>query len=267
MSNNLAIIKEKLSSPGALAQFKLALPEHITPEKFQRVAMTAILNDSDLMSCDTNSIFSSLMKCAQDGLMPDKREAVILKYGSTATYLPMVYGLIKRMRNSGEVKAVNAYLVFEKDKFEYEIVDGVQHFNHKPYLGDDRGNMVLAYCVVKLADAEPHIEVMMRSEIEKARNAGKAANGPAWKNWYEEMAKKTVIHRAAKRVPTSAEVDSLLRNDMKVMLNGDSEEKPKTQSLIDSINDAIEVEATTVITEDGEVIEPKSDFPGDSKAS
>lgn len=240
--SNLTVIKQQLSDPRSLAQFKMALPGHITPEKFSRSAMTALLNNPDIADCNERSVFNALMKCAQDGLMPDGREASIIKYGSTAQYLPMVYGLIKRMRNSGEVKAVNAYIVYKNDEFDYRIENGIQHFTHKPYLGEERGEIVLAYCVVILDDGTPHIEVMMKSEIEKARNAGKAANGPAWKNWYEEMAKKTAIHRAAKRVPTSADIERLLHNDMRVMLGEEEQEAPKAQNLIDSINDAIAVQ-------------------------
>lgn len=255
--SNLTLIKDKLYHPSAIAQLKLALPAHITPERFQRVAWTAIANSTDIKDCEPNSVINALTKCAQDGLMPDNREAAIVKYGSSATYLPMVYGLIKRMRNSGDVKSVNAHIVYRNDEFDYYIEDGVQHFKHRPNLLGDRGEAILAYCVVTLDDGMPHVEVMTKTEIEKARNAGKAANGPAWKNWWDEMAKKTVIHRAAKRVPTSADVEKLLHNDMHVTLNGtNDDEKPKTENLIDSINEAIQIEANA--TETGEDV-----FPGD----
>jgi recombination protein RecT len=243
--SNLVEIRKQLIEPKALAQFRMALPAHIPPERFQRAALTALTNSPDIGQCTKESVFNALMKCAQDGLIPDNREAAIVKYGQVATYMPMVYGLIKRMRNSGEVKSVNAYIVYANDVFDYEIINGVQNFRHKPCLEAERGEMILTYAVITLADGTPHVEVMMRADIEKARNAGKASQGPAWKNWYEEMAKKTVIHRAAKRVPTSSDVEKLLARDTHVMLNGsDDEDGDKSPKLIDAINAGIELEVS-----------------------
>lgn len=177
--------------------------------------------------------------------MPDNREAALVKFGGKAQYMPMVYGLIKRMRNSGEVKKVNAHCVYSKDEFDYAIENGVERVIHKPKLDGDRGEFVLAYAVIILADDTPHIEVMMKADIEKARktSATQKGNGPTgvWAAWYEEMSKKTVIHRASKRVPTSSDVEKLLANDMRVTLHGDNAEVPteKSPSLIDNINSAI----------------------------
>ncbi len=248
--SNLVEIKKQLASPVMLNQFKMALPSHITPEKFQRTALTALLHNDDINDCTVQSVMTSLLKCAQDGLMPDNREAAIVKYGSTAQYMPMVYGLIKRMRNSGEVASVNAYIVYENDLFEYEIINGVENIRHKPTITGDRGAMLLAYAVVGFKDgSSPHVEVMTHEEIEKARKVSKTQKGagPAgiWASWYEEMAKKTVLHRAAKRVPTSSDVTEFLREDMRMTLNGGFEDQsaPKT-TLVDSINEAIDIDAS-----------------------
>lgn len=269
--SNLVILKKELSTPQALRQFRMALPKNIDPERFQRIALTAVLNNEDIANCTPKSVFNALMRCAQDGLLPDNREASLVKYGQVAQYMPMVYGLIKRMRNSGDVTNVNAYCVYANDIFEYEIVNGVESIRHKPTITGNRGEFLLAYAVVGIKDANPHIEVMVKEDIERARNAGKVANGPAWKNWYEEMAKKTVIHRAAKRVPTSSENMEFLQNDMKMTLNGgfdEPEEGATGPSLVDSINDAIEVVPTTVDNQPPEPpqdnVPPISDmFPGD----
>ena len=113
--SNLVEIKKQITSPQMLSQFKLALPAHITPEKFQRVAMTALLHNPDLKDCSVPSVMTSLLKCAQDGLLPDNREAALVKFAGNAQYMPMVYGLIKRMRNSGSVTNVNAYCVYAND--------------------------------------------------------------------------------------------------------------------------------------------------------
>lgn len=252
MSNAVAI-KQAIMSPQMMGQFKLALPAHITPERFQRIAMTALLNNGDIAECSTQSVMNSLLRCAQDGLLPDNREAAIVKFKGQAQYLPMVYGLIKRMRNSGEVSNVNAYCVYEADVFEYEIENGVERIRHKPNITGPRGQMLLAYAVIGFREegTNPHIEVMTREEIEKARKASpnqKGSDTPQgiWAAWYDEMAKKTVLHRASKRVPTSADAVEFLQKDMRMTLNGGFDDEPtKEPSLIDTINEGIALDPVT----------------------
>jgi recombination protein RecT len=249
--SNLVVIKQAIADPRAAAQLKMALPEHIPVERFQRVALTALMNNPDIADCSKESVMNSLMKCAQDGLVPDNREAALVKFKNTAQYMPMVYGLIKRMRNSGEVQTVNAYIVYENDEFDYVIEDGIEKFMHRPRIKGDRGAMVLAYCVVLLKDGGKHIEVMSKADIDRARAASRAPNSPAWANWYEEMAKKTVIHRAAKRCPTSSEIEQMLQRDMRVILKGDDteEEAPQPKSLVGGLNAAIEAEIVETETD------------------
>lgn len=252
--SNLTEIKKHLVSHEMASQFKMALPKAITAEKFQRVALTALLHNPDIQHCSTSSVMKSLLLCAQDGLLPDGREAALVKFNpkggqSVAQYMPMVYGLIKRMRNSGSVTNVNAYCVYENDIFDYQIKNGVESISHRPCITGPRGDFLLAYAVVGLEDSNPHIEVMVKEEIEKARRSSpnqRNSEKPTgiWEKWYDEMAKKTVLHRASKRVPTSAEALNFLDNDMRVTLNGgfDEPEPEPQKTLVNSINDAIDLE-------------------------
>lgn len=51
------------------------------------------------------------------------------------------------------------------------------------------------------------------ADVEKMRNASKAKDGPAWRNWYDQMAMKGAIRRLAKRLPMSSDLDDLIRRD------------------------------------------------------
>ena len=84
-------------------QFGNALPQHLNVDKFLRVTMTAIQSNPDLLEVTRQSLFAELMKCAQDGLVPDGSEAAIIPYKSSCSYQPMVKGYAKRARNSGEI--------------------------------------------------------------------------------------------------------------------------------------------------------------------
>lgn len=192
-------------------QIAAVLPAHIPPERFRRVVITAVNLNPDLLKADRRSLFTACVRAAQDGLYPDGREAALVMFGQNATYMPMIHGIRKRMRNTGEVKSADAQVVHERDEFSYQLGDE-PHINHKPALGD-RGNPIAAYAIIKLANGEVIREVMDVASIERVRQVSRSKNGGPWSQWWSEMARKTVLRRASKAAPTSPEVDMLLRRD------------------------------------------------------
>ena len=63
-------------------QFAAALPEHITPKRFVRVLMTAVSSQPKLCEANRTSLFSACMSSAQDGLLPDGKEAAIVTFNT-----------------------------------------------------------------------------------------------------------------------------------------------------------------------------------------
>ena len=192
-------------------QFQAALPAHIPLDRFKRVVITAINQNPDLMKADRRSLFLSCVRAAQDGLFPDGREAALVLFGKNVTYLPMVAGIIKRMRNSGDVAAVDTQIVHEHDEFDYRLGDQ-PHINHKPTLGEP-GKPIAAYAIIKLTNGEVLREVMSVAEIEKVRKVSRAANNGPWVSWWDMMARKTVLRRCSKRAPVSSDLDAMLQRD------------------------------------------------------
>lgn len=210
------------------AELAKVLPTGIDPERFIRTVVTSVQMNEELLYADRRSLFGACMKAAQDGLMPDGREAVLNIYSTkqkingvdewvpTVQYLPMVRGVLKTVRNSGQVASVDAAAVYAKDHFKFTRGDDPK-IEHEPYLGeDDPGQVVTAYIIVKFDNGEVHREVMPRRDIEKTRAASKSgagANSP-WTKWYDQMAIKAVIKRAAKLLPTSSEaLDRVIAHD------------------------------------------------------
>jgi recombination protein RecT len=64
----IAVVRQNLTQMAP--QFEAALPKHITVEKFTRVALTAIQNNPDLPRRTARSLFGSIVRLAQDGLLP-----------------------------------------------------------------------------------------------------------------------------------------------------------------------------------------------------
>ena len=102
-------------------EFKSALPSHISAEKFARNLMTYIKLHPKLLECNRTSLYAAAMQAAQDGLIIDGREAALVPFKETAKFMPMVAGLTKKARNSGEIATIDAQEVYEKDLFEYWV--------------------------------------------------------------------------------------------------------------------------------------------------
>lgn len=198
-------------------EFQAALPPQINTEKFIRTTLTAIQMNPELLTADRKSLLGSCMKAAQDGLLADGREAALVifrtKEGPKVQYMPMVGGILKKVRNSGELASISAQVAYDKDLFEYELGDD-ERIVHKPFLGEDRGKQIAVYAIAKTKDGAIYREVMSVADVEKVRAASKTGKFGPWVDWWDEMAKKTVIRRLAKRLPSSADVDQVMANDL-----------------------------------------------------
>jgi len=188
-------------------QFTAALPPHISVEKFQRVAITAIQQAPALLQADRTSLFQSCIRAAQDGLLPDGREAALVVFGKQVQYMPMVAGVLKKVRNSGELSTIAAHVVYEGDDFTYELGDS-ERIVHRPTL-QKRGKPIAVYAVAHLKDGSVQREVMSVEEVEEVRNVSRAKNAGPWQTWWSEMARKTVLRRLSKYLPQSTDRDGL----------------------------------------------------------
>lgn len=214
MSQNtqVTVVNEVRSAITKMApEFKAALPAHVSPERFMRVTMTAVQNNPDLLQADRRSLYNSAMRAAQAGLLPDGREGAIVTFGGKAQFMPMVAGVMKQVRNSGEISTWSVQAVYENDSFDYELGDN-ERIVHKPCLRD-RGALLGAYSIVLMKDGERSREFMNVDQIEAIRKRSRSGNAGPWKTDYDEMAKKTVVRRHSKRLPMSTDLDGILRED------------------------------------------------------
>lgn len=219
-------------------QLSVALPSHISIEKFQRTLMAAVKAEPELLRANRASLINACEKAALDGLLPDKREAALVifkrnyKDGQGAwqqsldvVYMPMVYGLRKKILQSQEVTDITSKVVYrrevEEGAFIYE--EGTEALlRHRPLLdlteedAQDE-NIVAAYSMATYKDGSKSYEVMRRFEIDKVRECSQTgatkdrrgnprkSSGP-WVDWYPEQAKKTVMRRHSKTLPMSGDL-------------------------------------------------------------
>lgn len=116
-------------------------------------------------------------------------------------------GLLHIAQETGAIKWGQAKLVYSNDTYESNGLD--QAPTHKYNAFGDRGEVVGAYCTVKTSDNDYLTEEMSLAEIKQTEATSKAKNGP-WKNFWSEMARKTVVKRASKMWPKSLRLDSAI---------------------------------------------------------
>ncbi|MCB4863196.1 recombinase RecT [Sphingobium sp. PNB] len=214
-------LRQSLSQMGD--QLKMALPSHINVEKFQRVTMTAIQANPDLLNADRRSLFGAVVKAAQDGLLPDGREGALVIFNQKnrqtngwdkkVQWMPMIAGVLKKIRQSGEIASVDVHVVHEHDKFTYRPgLDTVPVF--EPDWFADRGAPIGAYAIATLKTGEViPPEIMNVQQIEAVRKVSRASDKGPWVDWWGEMARKTVMRRFAKRLPSSTDIEAEFERD------------------------------------------------------
>lgn len=222
-----------------------ALPSHISVDKFQRTLITAVQSDPALLRADRKSLVLACMKAAQDGLLPDKREAALVLFKENTKqgdqwvsrevvqYMPMVYGLRKKILQSGEVADIAAGVVYRRElesgAFVYEE-GSARTLRHKPMMtltAEEAADseIIAAYSMATMKDGTTSFEVMRRFEIDKVRETSQTgatrdrrgqpreSKGP-WRDWFAEMAKKTVMRRHAKVLPMSGDLIDVEANEL-----------------------------------------------------
>ena len=195
-------------------KFTEALPRQMDVNKFISVAKLTLNKNPKLLQADKTSLMQTFMKAAQDGLYLDGKEAAAVQYGNSVQYIPMVEGVIKVLHNSGLIKTISAEVVYENDCFEYELGSN-PHVKHIPLITGDRGKPTCVYAIAVTSNDGQYVEIMNMNDVDKCKQQAKGASSPhsPWVKWFDQMAKKTVIHRIAKRLPKNDAINSVVRID------------------------------------------------------
>lgn len=226
-------------------QFAMVLPPHIDKARFTRVAITAVQENPDLLLADRQSLYSACMKCATDGLVPDKRDAALVVFNTKekingkdvwikkVQYMPMVTGIMKRARNSGEIANWSVHVRRENDHFEFELGDD-EKIIHRPALVNP-GALVGTYSIVTFKNGERSREYMSADEVFAVRARSKTAESGPWKTDEAEMWRKSVTRRHAKRLPMDdAMRDFISQDDNLTDLDGSDTPPPPAQAEVTS---------------------------------
>ena len=187
----------------------------VTYDRESIFAMQAIMKTDYAMGIankNPTSVKMAMINVASTGLTLNPANGyAYLVPRDNAIHLDISYkGLIKIATDTGAVRWARAELVYEADTFVYHGPATAPDHRSEPF--KERGEAVGAYCIAKTSDGDILTEIMPRDEIEKIRSKSmayaKSKSGP-WAEWFDQMAKKSVIKRASKTWPYTSRSDVL----------------------------------------------------------
>ncbi|MFF2449332.1 recombinase RecT [Neobacillus sp. NPDC058068] len=160
--------------------------------------------------CTRESIANALLDMVTQGLSPAKTQCYFIVYGNQLQLNRSYFGTQAVLKRLSNVKDIWANVIYQDDVFDYEIDGGREKLlkHETSFLNRDK-EILGAYAVVKTSNDEEILSVMTRKEIEAAWGQSKTSQA-VHKKFPQEMAKRTVINRAAKAYINTSDDSDLL---------------------------------------------------------
>ncbi|MFG6267018.1 recombinase RecT [Streptococcus dysgalactiae subsp. equisimilis] len=156
------------------------------------------LKNGGLLNKDQDSIYNALLDMVTQGLSPAKNQCYFVPYGNTVKLTRSYFGTMKVVKQLPEVKDIYAEVIYKGDDFKIKNENGRKVFvSHDTDWMNADNEIVGAYCIIEKEDGEKILTVMTKKEIDKSWSKAKTKN--VQNDFPQEMAKRTVINRAAKQ--------------------------------------------------------------------
>jgi recombination protein RecT len=228
-------------------QIQRALPEHMSADRFTRVALTTLRQNPQLLDCTPESFLGALMLSAQLGLEPGPLGHAYFvpfrnKQGRSEVQFIIGYkGLIDLARRSGNIVSIEARAVHANDEFSYSYgLDPI--LDHRP-ADAEPGRLTHVYALARYVGGGYNFVVLSVAEIEARRTRSKAKDSGPWITDYEAMALKTAVRALAPMLPMSVEASHAIAADEAVVREV-KEDMAKDMAVDFQTGEVVEAEAT-----------------------
>lgn len=185
-----------------------------------------------LEACTQDSIVKALLDMTLQGLSPAKDQCYFIVYGNELQMQRSYFGTVAAVKRLDGVQKVRAEVVHQDDDFEIGANDDmelvVKRFNPK-FENQDKP-ITGAFAIIK-TDKGTDFTVMTKKEIDQSWAQTRQKNNKVQQNFSQEMAKRTVLNRAAKMFINTSDDSDLLTgaiNDTTSNEYGDDERRDVT---------------------------------------
>lgn len=165
-----------------------------------------------LQCCTPNSIIQSLMNMVTQGLSPAKDQCYFIVYGHELQMRRSYFGTVAALLRLNNIKDVDAQVIYEGDRVT-TTVDEHGHLvldteNTSLDWTNQDNEMLGAYAVVTTSDGVDHLTIMTAKQIKVSWS--QAQTDKVQKKFGSEMAKRTVLNRAAKLYVNTSDDSDLI---------------------------------------------------------
>ncbi|MDV7743626.1 recombinase RecT [Enterococcus mundtii] len=174
------------------------------------------------------SISNALLDMVIQGLSPAKKQCYFIKYGNKVQLMRSYFGtmaVLDRVTGGADITPV---VVRQGDDFQVGMNGpNMVVTKHETKFENLDNEIVAAYVVIKLANGKEITTVMTKKQIDQSWAKSKMKGSGPQKEFPEEMAKRTVINRAAKSLINTSNDNDLLVQAAKDTLENEFDDERK----------------------------------------
>ncbi|MGU7819255.1 recombinase RecT [Streptococcus suis] len=215
--SNLAVVQKDITDAvnAKVSQMQnegLVVAPNYAPANALKSAFFAMTNSPSgnlLEKCSKESIANALLDMVVQGLSPAKTQCYFIPYGNTLKMTRSYFGTMKVVKQLSNVKDIWAEVVFEGDVLKIRNDNGRKVLESHETDWTNQDNAIIgAYCIIEKVDGERILTVMTKKEIDRSWQQSK--NKSVQNVFPQEMAKRTVINRAAKQFFNTSDDSDIL---------------------------------------------------------
>lgn len=241
-SNQMAVMQKDITDQvsNRISQLQddgLALPKDYNPQNALKAAWFKLQQTKDrsnrpaLQVCTRSSIANALLDMVTQGLSPAKTQCYFIVYGNEVQLQRSYFGTIAAVKRLSSVKDIDAQVVHQGDEFaigadelgRIKVTKFVPKFENldKPIKG--------AFAFIELADGRVDYTVMTQKQIQTSWGQSRQHN--VQQKFGDEMAKRTVINRAAKMYINTSDDSDLLTGSINTVTANEYEDEPERKDV------------------------------------
>lgn len=210
----------------------LALPAHYNAQNALKAAYLRLQTVKDrqgrpaLTVCTEPSIANALLDMAIQGLSPAKNQCYFIVYGNELQMQRSYFGTIAALKRLDSIEDIDAQVIHQGDEFEIGA-DETGHIivtKFKPSFANLDKPIKGAFAFIKLTNGRTAYTVMTKAQIDVSWSQSRNRQNKVQDKFSDEMAKRTVINRAAKMFINTSDDSDLLTGSINAATEAEYEE-------------------------------------------
>lgn len=217
MNNQLVEMQKELTEKvgrrvAVMEQEGLALPKNYNYQNALKSAFFELDKVRGIENCTQASIANSLLNMITQGLSPAKTQCYFIAYGKELQMQRSYFGTVAALKRLEDIDKISAEVIHEGDVFEIgsnaEMETIVKKF--EPKFENQDKPLIGAFAMIKKTDGTISFTIMTKKEIDQSWRQSRNKTNMVQQNFSQEMAKRTVLNRAAKMFINTSDDSDLL---------------------------------------------------------